>query len=444
MMSSFWFGCRARVVQVLSSMAVVLLTLASPARAHEVLPSITDMTQDGSTLVFDMRLNIESFLAGINQAEVADTAESAQAATYDQLRALSAAELDARFSDFWPRMAENITVRVGDQTMPLTLTGVQAAEVSDESVARLSDVQFTAPLPDGADAVQVGWIRPYGTLVVRQMDVEDPYSGFLEAGQLSDPITLTGGNAMGAVATFFSYVPTGFDHIVPLGVDHILFVLGLFFLSTHLRPLLWQVSAFTLAHTITLALAALGYVTVPASIVEPLIALSIAYVAVENIFLRTLSPWRPFVIFGFGLLHGLGFASVLAQFGLPEANFVPALIGFNIGVEIGQICVIAVAFLCVYQAREYSERGERSVTAAALYLVAATLMIAIAVPLSIWAPEVLSDVFPILAIIGVMLGLSAAAVNVAQPDTYTNMVAMPASVLIALIAVYWVIERVFL
>ena len=431
-------------LRVLSSVVLACLTLASPLRAHEVLPSITDMTQDGSTLVFDMRLNIESFLAGIDQAAVADTDAAAQAATYDDLHALPPAELDARFRDFWPQMADNITVRTGEAVLPLTLTAVTVPETVDPEVARLSSIQFTAPLPAGAETVQVGWIRPYGSLVIRQMGVDDPYDGFLEAGAMSDPIALSGGNAKGGLATFLSYIPTGFDHIVPLGVDHILFVLGIFFLSTHLRPLIWQVTAFTLAHTITLALAALGYVTVPASIVEPLIALSIAYVAVENIFLRTLSPWRPFIIFGFGLLHGLGFASVLAQFGLPAQNFVPALIGFNIGVEIGQLCVIAVAWLCVMKAREYSETGTRSVTAAALYMVAAAAVLAIAVPLSIWAPDVLGDVFPLLAIIAVILGLSAAAVNVPLYDTYTYMVAMPASVLIALVAVYWVIERIFL
>ena len=431
-------------LRVLSSVVLACVTLASPLRAHEVLPSITDMTKAGSTLVFDMRLNIESFLAGIDQAAVADTDAAAQAATYDDLHALPPAELDARFRDFWPQMADNITVRTGEAVLPLTLTAVTVPETVDPEVARLSGIQFTAPLPAGADAVQVGWIRPYGSLVIRQMGVDDPYDGFLEAGAMSDPIALSGGNAKGGLATFLSYIPTGFDHIVPLGVDHILFVLGIFFLSTHLRPLIWQVTAFTLAHTITLALAALGYVTVPASIVEPLIALSIAYVAVENIFLRTLSPWRPFIIFGFGLLHGLGFASVLAQFGLPAQNFVPALIGFNIGVEIGQLCVIAVAYLCVYKAREYSQTGTRSVTAAALYMVAAAVVLAIAVPLSIWAPDVLGDVFPLLAIIAVILGLSAAAVNVPLYDTYTYMVAMPASVLIALVAVYWVIERIFL
>jgi hypothetical protein len=86
---------------------------------------------------------------------------------------------------------------------------------------------------------------------------------------------------------------------------------------------------------------------VPASIVEPLIAASITYVAIENIFTSGLTRWRPFIIFGFGLLHGLGFASVLGEIGLPDGQFVPALIGFNVGVELGQITVISLAFIAV-------------------------------------------------------------------------------------------------
>ena len=146
---------------------------------------------------------------------------------------------------------------------------------------------------------------------------------------------------------FASYIPVGFDHIVPKGLDHILFVLGLFFLSARLGPLFWQISAFTLAHTVTLALGALGWVSVSGAIVEPLIAASIVFVAVENIFSKGLSPWRPAIVFGFGLLHGLGFASVLGEFGLPTGQFIPALIGFNVGVEVGQLAVIAVAFSLV-------------------------------------------------------------------------------------------------
>ncbi|HGG63113.1 MAG TPA: HupE/UreJ family protein, partial [Rhodobacteraceae bacterium] len=160
-------------------------------------------------------------------------------------------------------------------------------------------------------------------------------------------IPVSGGAQQTGWQTFLHYIPVGFDHILPKVLDHILFVLGLFFLSTHLRPLLWQVTAFTLAHTVTLALGAMGWVTVPASIVEPLIAASITYVAIENVFTSGLSRWRPFVIFGFGLLHGLGFASVLGEFGIPDDQFFPALIAFNVGVELGQLTVISLAFLAV-------------------------------------------------------------------------------------------------
>ena len=137
----------------------------------------------------------------------------------------------------------------------------------------------------------------------------------------------------------------GFDHILPKGLDHILFVLGLYFLSVRFGVLLWQISAFTVAHTVTLALGAMGLVTVPATIVEPLIAASIVFVAVENIASPKLHAWRPAVVFGFGLLHGLGFASVLGEFGLPQGQFIPALIGFNIGVELGQLTVIVIMIL---------------------------------------------------------------------------------------------------
>jgi hydrogenase/urease accessory protein HupE len=139
----------------------------------------------------------------------------------------------------------------------------------------------------------------------------------------------------------------GFDHIIPKGLDHILFVIGLFLLTTQLRPLVMQVTMFTLAHTITLVMGALGYINLPGNFVEPLIAASIVFIAVENIFTDKLTPWRPFVIFAFGLLHGLGFASVLGDFGLPSSQFIPALIAFNIGVEIGQLVVIILCFFIV-------------------------------------------------------------------------------------------------
>jgi hydrogenase/urease accessory protein HupE len=141
------------------------------------------------------------------------------------------------------------------------------------------------------------------------------------------------------------YLMLGYTHILPRGLDHVLFVLGIFLLAVRLRPVLWQVTAFTIAHTITLALTVYGVVSLRPEIVEPLIALSIVYVAIENVFTDRLHAWRPLIVFCFGLLHGMGFAGVLNEIGLPRSEFVPALLSFNAGVELGQLTVIFTAFL---------------------------------------------------------------------------------------------------
>jgi hypothetical protein len=145
----------------------------------------------------------------------------------------------------------------------------------------------------------------------------------------------------GLAAPFRRYLALGFHHILPLGWDHVLFVAGLVLGSgRRLRSLLWQLSAFTLAHTLTLALGALGLIVLPRGFVEPLIAFSIAYVAVENLFQRRDPRRRLLVVFAFGLLHGQGFASALSETGLPHSAFVVALLSFNVGVELGQIVVV--------------------------------------------------------------------------------------------------------
>lgn len=141
------------------------------------------------------------------------------------------------------------------------------------------------------------------------------------------------------------FMGRGVSHILPGGTDHILFVLALFFAVRRLRPLLVQVSLFTLAHSVALGLAAAGYVYVPSSFVEPLIALSIGLVGLENIFRRSVSRLRPLIIFGFGLFHGLGFAGFFLDQQLPEGLFWSSLIGFNVGVELGQLSVILLGWL---------------------------------------------------------------------------------------------------
>lgn len=140
------------------------------------------------------------------------------------------------------------------------------------------------------------------------------------------------------------YLKMGVIHIVPLGFDHILFVISLCLLSNKISTILWQASAFTVAHSITLGLSMQNIVAAPSGIVEPIIALSIVFVAVENIILSELKPWRILIVFFFGLVHGMGFASALSEVGLPRNNFFTSIIAFNVGVEIGQIAIILLVF----------------------------------------------------------------------------------------------------
>ena len=340
---------KLRFAALMSSMVLImLLCLPLRATAHEVQPAIGDLSADAAELTLSIRLNAEAFLAGINLDGLEDTNAAENAADYDALRALSDGDLTSRIQTQSAQLLAGMMLSSNDQPLPLTLDTIAIDNPGNLDLPRTTTLTLTTPRRPDIETVQFGWAAGYGTLILRQQGVDLPFTGYLSGGETSPQIPLIGQSApKGGFASFAEYIPVGFDHILPKGLDHILFVLGLFFLSTHLRPLLWQVSAFTLAHTVTLAAGALGWVTVPGSIVEPLIAASITYVAVENILSDRLSRWRPAVIFGFGLLHGLGFASVLGEFGLPEDQFIPALIGFNVGVEFGQLTVIAIAFLAV-------------------------------------------------------------------------------------------------
>lgn len=143
------------------------------------------------------------------------------------------------------------------------------------------------------------------------------------------------------------YLKLGYTHIIPLGLDHILFVLSLFFLNPKLKVVIWQATAFTVAHSITLGLAMYGLITPPTYIVEPIIALSIMFVAVENMLSDKLRPSRVIIVFAFGLIHGMGFASALTGLGLPKNDFAISLIMFNLGVELGQLTIILLAWFLV-------------------------------------------------------------------------------------------------
>lgn len=441
------------------SSLITLIVMTAPLRAHEVLPSILDLRADDGTIMIEIEVNAEAMLAGVDLGEVADTDTAENAADYDALRALSPQDIADRFDAYWPTFISNFNVLVDGEPVTLRDNGTLVYPAENDNAIRLTRLSLVGDYPVDATEFQIGWIASYGTLIVRQNDIANaPFTGTVSGNALTEPFLINGGSAQSATQVFMDYIPIGFDHIVPKGLDHILFVLGLFFLAAKMRPLLVQVSLFTAAHTITLALAALGYTAFIddffldtfgiefIAVVEPLIALSITYVAVENIYMKGLSPWRPYIVFGFGLLHGLGFASVLAEFGLPEDAFIPALIGFNIGVEVGQLAVIAVMFLCVWQALRI-DRGKNEVAQgfalyAVLFIAAVALMALNPVPLQALAE---GPVWVFAGPLAMVFALCAASIHFRDHvAAYRQLVAVPASVAIAVIGAYWVIERVFL
>lgn len=143
------------------------------------------------------------------------------------------------------------------------------------------------------------------------------------------------------------FLPLGFTHVIPFGFDHILFILSIYFLNSKVKSVIVQCSFFTIAHSLSLGITAAGYIVPDTRIIEPLIAISILFTSIENIVHSKINPYRLLIVFLFGLIHGMGFATALNEIEIPKNNFLSALLSFNIGVEFGQITIIFLAYILV-------------------------------------------------------------------------------------------------
>jgi len=343
--------CKAIYRQFFPAILLLLCSLMS-AHGHEMRPAIADIKLSPTDVSLTIRFNAELFLADIDASQIEDSDDAPTAATYDRMRQLPPAELRDRFTQRWHAFADRLNGQAGGDRLQFELVDFISEEDVDFSLPRISTAVIRAPMPANETEVRFGWDARLGNLILRQMaaasagpsiDPDSLYTGLLSGGSLSPAINSVGVATVPIASVISNYIKIGFIHIIPRGLDHILFVLGLFLYAPRWRPLLAQITIFTIAHSLTLALASRGLVSVPATIVEPMIAASIAYVALENLWQRKLRLSRLLIIFTFGLLHGLGFASVLADIGLPSSDFLISLISFNIGVELGQITVIAAA-----------------------------------------------------------------------------------------------------
>ena len=277
-----------------------------------------------------------------------NTKDSKESDKYESLRKMSAVELLKKFNSKIIDLQNKIYLTSVSSNYNLTLLSIDIPEVGNTKIIRDTIINFDIKNIKDED-LKFSWDKNLGSIILRvnSENNEDLYSKLVESGDKSGWFSTTKKKEEKLIDNIKSYTQLGFKHIIPKGLDHILFVLALFLLSSRLKPLILQVSIFTLAHTITLFLGVLDIIKIPSIIVEPIIALSICFIAIENLFTENLKKTRPYIIFIFGLLHGLGFAGVLNEIGISDGLFISSLISFNIGVELGQISVILLSYIFI-------------------------------------------------------------------------------------------------
>jgi len=319
--------------------ATVAVWCGAVVRAHEIgTTRVSVLFRAGHTydieIVTDAAALVDKLAAFAGRPAMVDTRP-------DRLRSLLAG--------FDEQFRKRVTIAF-DASDARPAIAYDVAAGTGAAAAPVATIRLTGPIPPNSRhfAWSYAWTFASYALTLRNAVSDNPATEWLEGSQRSAPFALTSpAPSFDRLRTARRYLSLGFTHIVPNGLDHVLFVLGIYLLSRRARSVLYQVIAFTIAHSITLGLSMYGLVTASPRIVEPMIAISIAYVAIENIFLSELKSWRVALVFAFGLLHGLGFAGALKDLALSRSEFATALVTFNLGVEMGQLTVIGGAFLLV-------------------------------------------------------------------------------------------------
>ena len=290
---------------------------------------------------------------------------------------LSAEEIESSRPPLKKMLVDRIRVTAGDAGCPGKL--VSAASTDQDGVEIRADYECPSPIQRAALKFDVledlaAGHRHIGRVVSGAQVVETVVS------RANRTLELDAAPGVPAKAPEkrapLSLLSLGVEHILT-GYDHLTFLLGLVLVGGRWRSILWVVTAFTVAHSITLGLAALGVWAPRPSIIEPMIAVSIAYVGVENFFVKNAEKrWR--ITFPFGLIHGFGFAGALQEVALPRAEVPLALFLFNLGVEVGQLSVLALALplLALIRKKPWFEKSGVRILSAAIVIAGIVMFIA--------------------------------------------------------------------
>ena len=336
-------------------LAAVCLLPAKPAAAHPIPFSYLDLRIDGDA--------IEASL-------VAHMIDLAHELGIEQPERLLIPDVARRQADAISRiLGPRLQIAVGDQV--LTPVWSDPEVLRDRQSVRLFFRYALDGIPGRLDVTAE--LFPYDPKHQTFLNVYEDGSlrtqAILDVGQPRTEYFT--GTWQGTGAVIGKFVPQGFHHIL-IGPDHILFLVGLLLLGGTLRQLLLVVTAFTLAHSITLSLAVLNFFNPPAHLIEPAIALSIVCVGADNLLVAGGRDMRAWIALGFGLIHGFGFASVLQAMALPPRDIAWSLVSFNVGVELGQLAIVVVAAWLLASLRQWSATaGRRLVVGGSVVVIAA-------------------------------------------------------------------------
>jgi hydrogenase/urease accessory protein HupE len=328
----------------LSACLFSFVILAFKAEAHDPGLSSANVTvgdQQIDVLLGFAEKDVESMLAGrINPADLHPSEDFA--AIQPEIELLAAEE----FSLFWDKqraVPDQISARRKDtQNIEISLRFQRPGS---------QQVRFVSTL---IDRLPLGHREFLSVKMTSQFSLgEAMLSADDNSLQIKLPAITGSSVASNESHSFFAFLKLGIEHILT-GYDHLLFLFALMVVCRDIRSIFTVITCFTIAHSITLALATLDIVRLPGRIVEPLIAASIAYVGIENLVRGEMPKWRGLITFSFGLVHGLGFADALREFGIGSGGLgiVLPLVGFNVGVEVGQLSVAAVVLPILWQLRK--------------------------------------------------------------------------------------------
>ena len=331
---------------------IISIFFCNTSIAHEIKPSIADFDYDQSYLNFEVRLNAELILSNIDASNISNTNSSPLTEIYDRYRLLNKKDLENSILESWKDISSNIDIKINNKLKEIDLIKINTQDVNNFEISRDTLISFRILLNEESENFTFKWIKNYGAIILREnndLKLEDELvTEYLQSGTESDPIFFKENNFRSMYTSFTKFFVLGIQHIIPKGLDHILFIFGLFLFSSSLNKLIKQITIFTIAHSITLIFVSLSLIKINPQIVEPIIALSIVYVGLENIFKNYIKVYmRYVVILFFGLLHGLGFALVLSDIGFRSSKLFLNLISFNIGIEIAQISIILILYLLV-------------------------------------------------------------------------------------------------